>query len=582
MQNRLGTVLSVAGFNWAGTTTDNNSVNSLMVIGGYLNTSAQTVATATNASGMQFFNGGFYWYGNSGLTPGNVYTNTQRMFLTVGGNLIIGSGADGGFRLDVSGTARLTGALTGTSATFSSTATATAFIPTGSTVPTNGMYLSAANTLAFSTNSTIDMTLSSAGNVLIGTTTDAGFRLDVSGTGRFSGAVTFSSTTSHTGTATFGSGSPTAFDGADGTLIIPKIRLYNTTPATIYSDFVSAATTNRSITVPDASGTMALTSNLSAYLPLSGGTLTGALGGTTADFSGNARFTSAGNWMQFETNVLTSLNNDGAHIRSVISTDANPTYTWKGDTNTGMFSPSADTIGFSTGGTTRLTIASTGAATFSSTLTMSAYSYASSAIQFTRATTNTIAPASGNGILIFGGGNAQMRIGTANDVNFYMNNGGSPYTALKLQQNGNTVIINSPDNSLPLGIAFGGTVHGYMGAASSALYAYSTNGGYVLLNASSTWIPASDVKRKRNFETYNLGLNAILGLETKLYHMDFQKDSEEKQVGLIAQQVREHIPQAFEQNEDFIGINYNAIIVTLINAIQEQQAQINELKTKIK
>jgi hypothetical protein len=112
MQNRVGTVLSVAGFNWAGTTTDNNSINSLMIIGGYLNTSTQTVATASSASGMQFYNGGFYWYGNSGLTPGSVYTNTQRMFLTVGGNLIIGSGGDGGYRLDVSGTSRVTGVAT--------------------------------------------------------------------------------------------------------------------------------------------------------------------------------------------------------------------------------------------------------------------------------------------------------------------------------------------------------------------------------------------------------------------------------------------------------------------------------------
>ena len=43
--------------------------------------------------------------------------------------------------------------------------------------------------------------------------------------------------------------------------------------------------TARTFTLPDASGTLALTSNLSAYLPLTGGTLTGALGGTSATFS---------------------------------------------------------------------------------------------------------------------------------------------------------------------------------------------------------------------------------------------------------------------------------------------------------
>ena len=38
-------------------------------------------------------------------------------------------------------------------------------------------------------------------------------------------------------------------------------------------------------TLPSATGTLALTSALSSYLPLSGGTLTGALSGTSANFS---------------------------------------------------------------------------------------------------------------------------------------------------------------------------------------------------------------------------------------------------------------------------------------------------------
>ena len=78
------------------------------------------------------------------------------------------------------------------------------------------------------------------------------------------------------------------------------------------------------------------------------------------DVASTARFNSAGNWMQFETNVLTSLNNDGAHIRSVVSADAAPTYSWKGDTDTGMYTSAANTIAFSTAGTERMKITSTG------------------------------------------------------------------------------------------------------------------------------------------------------------------------------------------------------------------------------
>jgi hypothetical protein len=47
-------------------------------------------------------------------------------------------------------------------------------------------------------------------------------------------------------------------------------------------------------TLPDASGTIALTSNLSAYLPLAGGTLTGALNGTSASFSSTITAQSSG------------------------------------------------------------------------------------------------------------------------------------------------------------------------------------------------------------------------------------------------------------------------------------------------
>ena len=61
------------------------------------------------------------------------------------------------------GSTTLYGALSGTSASFSSTNTATAFIPSGATVPTNGMYLSAANTLNFATNTTNRLSISSAG-----------------------------------------------------------------------------------------------------------------------------------------------------------------------------------------------------------------------------------------------------------------------------------------------------------------------------------------------------------------------------------------------------------------------------------
>ena len=62
--------------------------------------------------------------------------------------------------LSVTGTSTLTGAVSQTSSS-----TAASFIPTGSTVPANGMYLSAANTLNLATNTTSQVSISSGGIV---------------------------------------------------------------------------------------------------------------------------------------------------------------------------------------------------------------------------------------------------------------------------------------------------------------------------------------------------------------------------------------------------------------------------------
>jgi hypothetical protein len=54
-----------------------------------------------------------------------------------------------------------------------------------------GLYSPAINTLGFTVNSAERMRITSGGNVLIGTTTDSGYKLDVSGTGRFTGNLQF-------------------------------------------------------------------------------------------------------------------------------------------------------------------------------------------------------------------------------------------------------------------------------------------------------------------------------------------------------------------------------------------------------
>jgi hypothetical protein len=126
------------------------------------------------------------------------------------GNVQIGTTTDAGFRLDVNGTARVQGA-----GTFNSSITAGATIfgkgnaifQNGTTNILNvgtdqlmyggsnsdgGVFVYGNNKLFLSTNSVRRLTVDGGGNVAIGTTTDAGFRLDVNGTARVQGNLNVS------------------------------------------------------------------------------------------------------------------------------------------------------------------------------------------------------------------------------------------------------------------------------------------------------------------------------------------------------------------------------------------------------
>ena len=189
------------------------------------------------------------------------------------------------------------------------------------------------------------------------------------------------------------------------------------------------------------------------------------------DVASTARFFSAGNWMQFETNVLTSLNNDGAHIRSVISADVAPTYTWKGDTDTGMYTPGANTIAFSTAGINRLTLASTGTAIFSGSVGIGNVTPSAWASPFT-----VIQGGSHGQHIGFQSNGPDMKIGSNN----YYNGSGYVYT---VSSNG-AAQFNVGGNS---GFSFSTAPSGTAGNAVTFTTAlYIPVGGSVYINNATT------------------------------------------------------------------------------------------------
>jgi hypothetical protein len=108
------------------------------------------------------------------------------------------------------------------------------------------------------------------------------------------------------------------------------------------------------------------------------------------------------------------------------------------------------------------------------------------------------------------------------------------------------------------------------------------NGTSIGVTNSSTGIytPLSDINKKKDFELSTIGLNAILGLKPTLFRMKSDKTEGNKELGFIAQEVKNYIPEAYVESKNFIGLNYNAIVAALVKSVQELKAEIEELKAK--
>jgi hypothetical protein len=96
----------------------------------------------------------------------------------------------------------------------------------------------------------------------------------------------------------------------------------------------------------------------------------------------------------------------------------------------------------------------------------------------------------------------------------------------------------------------------------------------------ATLSPPSDKRLKKDIIPISSSLSNILNVDPVHYTW---KSSNIKNIGFIAQDLYEHIPEAVIKGDKntIWKLNYNNIIPHLVKAIQEQQAIIEDLKTKI-
>lgn len=96
-------------------------------------------------------------------------------------------------------------------------------------------------------------------------------------------------------------------------------------------------------------------------------------------------------------------------------------------------------------------------------------------------------------------------------------------------------------------------------------------------------IQTSDIRTKRNVHNLSYGLKEIMQMTPIAYNWKDDLSNSNK-IGFIAQQMQSIIPEVVIGNEqtETLGMNYAELVPVLVKAIQEQQAQIEEMRKEIK
>jgi hypothetical protein len=88
----------------------------------------------------------------------------------------------------------------------------------------------------------------------------------------------------------------------------------------------------------------------------------------------------------------------------------------------------------------------------------------------------------------------------------------------------------------------------------------------------------SDVKYKENVEP----IDSAISILNEINGVSFNwKETGVKSYGIIAQELQKVLPELVKQNEQGLSVSYLPLIAILIEAVKEQQKQIEELKSRV-
>jgi hypothetical protein len=99
------------------------------------------------------------------------------------------------------------------------------------------------------------------------------------------------------------------------------------------------------------------------------------------------------------------------------------------------------------------------------------------------------------------------------------------------------------------------------------------------LSDAGAWTNASDARLKTNIREIQYGLDAVLAAQPRHYE---RVDVEGTYIGFVAQELQQIVPEVVSGDpEKQLGVDYGSLVAVAFKAIQEQQALITALTTRI-
>ena len=462
------------------------------------------------------------------------------------------------------------------------------------------------------------MTLTNGGNLLLNTTTDAGYKLDVNGYARFGGTNTYNgfiigTHSNNVGAAIYTKGltNQTLYADNSSTVLNAESNLYlrtgNTDRVTISSSnasFSGSLTTGGNLAI----GTATLTPSSGSLFQLGSNTIVQNVVSTQTMFSQNAYYNSG--WTYLTTGTAQAIRFSSQVVgdisfHSVASGTAGAGISnWDGSAIKMYIAPSGNVgIGTTSPGAPLEIRAGSGAnyrvrANGTNVLLLQNYNdtdfyqdmqFAASTLIFNTGTAG--GNSSSERMRITSGGN--VLIGTTTDNGFKLQVSGQMSASAGIYSYGGVLnSIGTASNSIGSGpyLSIVNSSNSYQILqqlnASYNLDFWSYRGGWSNVSridgSTGIYMALSDKTKKKDFEESNIGLAEVMQLKPMLFRMKSDDANSNKQLGFLAQDVKNIIPQAYVEQDNFIGLQDRPIIAALTKAIQELNQKITNLEAQIK